>query len=102
MPRISFREPAMASSEVGLSDDPVTLNRNEPSSIQRFAQSDRRAESIRPNSDCLLQSVGYAGKYIARVSADQTDRADDYGENYGKHDRIFRNVLTFLAGPKGT
>jgi hypothetical protein len=49
-----------------------------------------------------LQSVGYAGKYIARVSADQTDRADDYGENYGKHDRIFRNVLTFLAGPKGT
>jgi hypothetical protein len=50
----------------------------------------------------LLHATGNAGKHIVRVSADQTDRADDYDENYGKHDGIFRNVLTFLSRPKGT
>jgi hypothetical protein len=49
-----------------------------------------------------LNSVRYCGKYIARVSADQADRADHYGEYYGKHHSVLGNVLTFLAGPKGT
>jgi hypothetical protein len=48
-----------------------------------------------------LHTTCNAGKHIVRVSADQTDRTDDYDENYDKHDGIFRNVLTFLSRPKG-
>jgi len=65
---------------------------------------ERSAKSVflRTALPILLHATGNAGKHIVRVTADQTDRADDYDENYGKHDRIFRNVLTLLARPKGT
>src|SRR6266849_3059017 len=44
-----------------------------------------------PRVSVLLQSVRHFGKYIVRISTDQTECADDYDENYGKHHRIFRN-----------
>lgn len=36
------------------------------------------------------------------MSTDQADRADDDDKDHGEHDCVFRNVLAFLAGPKGT
>ena len=39
------------------------------------------------------------GKYIVCVSADQTERADDYDENHGKHHSVFGNILPLIAQP---
>jgi hypothetical protein len=71
---------------------------NEPSSIQRFEQSDRRGL----RASVLLQTAGNAGKRIVRVSADQTDCADDYDENYGKHHSVFGNILAFIVRPNAS
>jgi hypothetical protein len=49
----------------------------------------------------LLYFVRHSGKYIVRISTDQTDCPDDYDENYGKHHRVFRNVLAIIIGPQG-
>ncbi len=59
-----------------------------------FAQSDGWAESI-----LLVQIARDSGKCIVRVSAYQTDCADDYNENYGEHHCVFGNILACIAQP---
>jgi hypothetical protein len=51
-------------------------------------------------SSVLIQVIRHRGKRIVRVTADQTDGADDQHENRGKHHGVFGNVLTFIARPK--
>ena len=75
------------------------FSRNESPSIQLLSKVTGGPRVSLLIQIALLQSVGYAGKYIVRVSADQTERADDYDENHGKHHSVFGNVLPFIAQP---
>lgn len=54
--------------------------------IPKLETESRSAKLVFSERSFLLQSIGNAGKYIVRVSADQTDRADDHDENYGLSD----------------
>jgi hypothetical protein len=47
----------------------------------------------------LVQIARHSGKRIVRISTDQTDCADDYDENYGKHHSVFGNILACIAQP---
>src|SRR5690349_949321 len=47
----------------------------------------------------LLQGTGDVRKNVVRVRTDQFDSADDDHQDDGQHDRVFRDVLTFVFRP---
>jgi hypothetical protein len=47
----------------------------------------------------LVNRATYAGEYIARVGANQSDRADRDCQNDGKHYRILCDILAFFPPP---
>ena len=64
--------------------------------------------TMKPNNrDCCLVLVragslngtGYGREYVVRIAADQLNRTNHYHQDYGEHDRIFGDVLTFVVLP---
>jgi hypothetical protein len=58
--------------------------------------------SVKHRDKCsrLLNRAAYRRKYVIRVSADQTDGADNDHQNHCKHDSVLGDVLTTIVIPQ--
>jgi hypothetical protein len=56
---------------------------------------------IAPESNCLLlDRTGDRGEYIIGIGPDEPHSSDDNDQDHCQHNRVFRDILSFLFAPK--